>query len=277
MRHPPIHNLASSGLLVWKMHGSAAMARPHIHADLEINIPLEGKPLRYLRAGRIFEVPVGRMVFFWGGIPHQLLAPADRCSGVWMTLPLAMAFQWDLPGKAVRQALAGEVFMESAFADCATPTLRWVEDFKSGEPSRRRVMLLEIESRIRRMLLYRSKSKKPSLQPQNRGEAHLQAITAHLAARYTESVDMKSIASALGLNPRYMMGVFKRMTGMTILEYLHRLRISHARQQLISTDCKIIDVALESGFQSVSAFYAAFQRFGSKDSPRAFRRRNRIS
>lgn len=272
-----IHNQTSGGLQVWRMAGSAAMPRPHLHADFEINILLDGQPLRYLRAGRIFEVPPLRMVFFWGGIPHQLLAPAERCGGVWMTLPLALILQWKLPDPTVRQLLNGEVFMESVNTDNSSASLQWVDDFESGQPVRRRVMLLEIEARIRRMLLQRNSERKPpSLKPQSQGEAHLQAITAWLATHYTESVGMDVIADVLGLNPRYMMGLFKRLTGTTVLEYLHRLRISHAQQMLISTDRKIIDVALESGFDSVSSFYAAFARFGGKNSPGSFRRQHRV-
>jgi len=43
-----------------------------------------------------------------------------------------------------------------------------------------------------------------------------------------------------------------------VWEYLTRLRVSHAQRLLITTDLKVLDIAMESGFASVAPFYAAF-------------------
>ena len=59
---------------------------------------------------------------------------------------------------------------------------------------------------------------------------------------------------------------------MTIRDYLLQYRITHAQRLLLTTDDKVIDVALASGFSSQSSFYAAFVR-QVKTTPQAFRRR----
>jgi hypothetical protein len=43
------------------MRDLSIMGRAHTHADVEINIPMHGGPLRYLHAGRIVEVPAGKI------------------------------------------------------------------------------------------------------------------------------------------------------------------------------------------------------------------------
>jgi len=113
---------------------------------LELNLALEGGPLRYLQRGRIVEIPAGRMALFWGGIPHRLLSPDTAVDGVWLTLPLPRALQWELPGDPVHRLLAGEVWVESESADDPELTRRWVDDFASGDPHRLRVMRLEIDA-----------------------------------------------------------------------------------------------------------------------------------
>jgi len=267
---------AARGLQVWRNREPPVMSMAHLHADLEMNLVLEGEPLRYLQRGRIVEIPAGRMALFWGGIPHQLLSPETAVDGVWVTLPLPWALQWDLPGDPVQGLLAGDVWIESDGADAPELTLRWVDDFASGDPHRLRVMRLEIEARVRRMALNRSgEDPGTTARAGDPGEARLQEITAFLAAHYTESLQVEDIAKAVDLNPRYMMRLFKNSTGLTIWEYLLRLRIAHAQQQLISTESKMIDVAMDCGFDSLSSFYRAFHEYSGKSSPGLFRQQHR--
>ena len=54
------------------------------------------------------------------------------------------------------------------------------------------------------------------------------------------------------------MNLFRKVIGVTIGEYLTRRRLSHAHAMLVSTDAKVATVAFDSGFGSVSRFYAVF-------------------
>jgi transcriptional regulator GlxA family with amidase domain len=53
------------------------------------------------------------------------------------------------------------------------------------------------------------------------------------------------------------------------------MRICHAQRLLITTNEKITDIALESGFGSAAPFYSSFKKFGGGKSPRAFRQEHR--
>jgi hypothetical protein len=48
MAVPETNHEASIGWRVWWMEDLSVMARAHTHADVEINVPLRGGPLRYL-------------------------------------------------------------------------------------------------------------------------------------------------------------------------------------------------------------------------------------
>jgi AraC-like DNA-binding protein len=63
--------------------------------------------------------------------------------------------------------------------------------------------------------------------------------------------------------PRHLSRIFREVVGMSFRDKRAELRLTRARDLLASTNLKIVDVALESGFQSLSLFNLMFaRRFG---------------
>jgi len=62
----------------------------------------------------------------------------------------------------------------------------------------------------------------------------------------------------------------------SVWEYVTRLRVSHAQRLLITTDTKVVDVALESGFASVAPFSQAFRTYANQQRPLAYRRKHHL-
>jgi len=52
------------------------------------------------------------------------------------------------------------------------------------------------------------------------------------------------------------------------------LRVSHAQRLLVTTDARVSDIALESGFGSPAAFYQAFGTYSHGEKPLDYRRRH---
>ena len=93
-----------------------------------------------------------------------------------------------------------------------------------------------------------------------------------VAEHYTESVRVADIAEVAGLHPNYAMNLFRRTCGMTLWQYLTRLRLSHAQRLLLTSDRGVLDIAMDAGFGSQARFYVVFkQAYGV--TPAAFRRR----
>ena len=61
------------------------------------------------------------------------------------------------------------------------------------------------------------------------------------------------------------------MLGRSIKEYLVDIRVIHAKMRLTNTNDKILTVALESGFGSLSSFYEIFHK-NTGVSPARFRK-----
>jgi len=81
---------------------------------------------------------------------------------------------------------------------------------------------------------------------------------------------LKDLAHHAGLSPYHVLRTFQIATGLTPHQYLRRIRLRRAATRLHREPAKIIDIALDSGFEDISNFNRAFRaEFGL--SPRAYR------
>lgn len=90
-------------------------------------------------------------------------------------------------------------------------------------------------------------------------------------ARLGEPITSADIARAVNLSERTMQRRFSQDVGMTWSQVLTRLRMIRALELLALGDLSVIEVAGESGFNSLSAFNRAFLQF-AKCTPTEFRR-----
>ncbi len=73
-------------------------------------------------------------------------------------------------------------------------------------------------------------------------------------------LEFSSLAQRLCCTPRHLGRVFQETVGMSFRDKQTEVRLARARELLATTESKILDVALESGYQSVSLFNAMFKR-----------------
>jgi transcriptional regulator GlxA family with amidase domain len=67
------------------------------------------------------------------------------------------------------------------------------------------------------------------------------------------------------------MSVFKKSTGMTLNDYVNLMRLSYAQALLMQEEANVLQVAMDSGFGSLSAFNKSFRKIAGM-SPTDFRR-----
>lgn len=77
-------------------------------------------------------------------------------------------------------------------------------------------------------------------------------------------MNFEELAQITHCTPRHLSRVFHELVGMSFRDKRAELRLARARELLVNTDSKILDVALESGYKSLSLFNLMFARhFGS--------------
>lgn len=265
---PPLEHF---GLAVWEGN-MQEMRGAHRHVELELNLLTRGA-VTYLFGGRRVRLGAGQLLVFWGALPHALteLEPGTRC--VWLTLPLPLFLRFNLPETLSGPLLHGDALLEPRPNKTDDRRLFgcWLGYAPSGEE--RRILELELEARLRRLALALRRQRAPEA-PHEAHTAPAAALAAFVSEHYQETLTLAAAARAVGLNPTYAAGLFKRTFGMTVLEYLTQHRLAHAQRLLATTDKGVLEVALEAGFGSSSRFYAVFTK-SCGETPKAYRKRVR--
>ena len=93
---------------------------------------------------------------------------------------------------------------------------------------------------------------------------------------YSTGISLKELAITCGKNEKYLGRLFKKELGLSFSEYCNGLRLEKAEKMLARGSRKIIDIAMECGFNNVSYFNRVFKAKHGM-SPQAFSRTLRAS
>lgn len=88
----------------------------------------------------------------------------------------------------------------------------------------------------------------------------VRSVVAYLNAHYPDQVRVADIAGLHKCNADYLSRAFKRTVGFGLVEYLHRVRIDHARRLLLTERFTVGEVGHLVGFQDQSHFGKVFRR-----------------
>lgn len=247
------------------------MKRPDHHNEIELNMLTEGW-VTYFLGGQKVRMEAGHLCVFWAAIPHQVVDFEPDTRYFVATIPLAWFLQCRLPERFNQPLLRGEVISEKLGAR-ARPDQdlfsQWERDLQHADEDIRHVVMLEMEARLRRMVATLPATAPAGAHPKARARAtslqggelsRVERMACLIAQRYVEQLTVTEIGKEVGLHPNYAMVLFKKAFGTTLIEYLTHHRISHAQRLLATTEEKIVEVALKSGFNSISRFNEAFRR-----------------
>jgi AraC-like DNA-binding protein/mannose-6-phosphate isomerase-like protein (cupin superfamily) len=254
------------------------MLRPHWHAQVEVNYVMRGS-IHYRMGDHEISLGAGDMCLFWGGQPHQLDESSHDSLYAGAHLPLVHFFRLRLPAGLAGRLMRGETLLTSA-TDAADHENfpRWFRYVRSGDPARVQHAVDELLLRLERIALepYTLTPLRDSIadggQPSPYSpRSSLARMCDFIAANFLQDIDSADIARAADLHPKYAMNLFKKSTGMTLSKYVNLLRLSHAQAMLMDDRVNVLQVAMESGFGSISAFNKSFRHIAGM-SPSDFRR-----
>lgn len=95
-------------------------------------------------------------------------------------------------------------------------------------------------------------------------------IKKYIREHLVDNITVTDIAEAFHFNPQYLMRIFKKKSGMSIVEYITKTRLEMAQKILLETNLPIQEIANMVGYSD----YAYFTRVFKKEtgcSPRRFR------
>ena len=98
------------------------------------------------------------------------------------------------------------------------------------------------------------------LKPVSEGHRKMQEIMDYIDANIAKDVSLHSVAEKAGMTESTLSRQFSAINGISFKQYIIEKKIQRAVHLLQTTDRKMVDIALESGFDSVSGFYSAFKK-----------------
>ncbi len=103
------------------------------------------------------------------------------------------------------------------------------------------------------------------------GNPTITQVIEYIESNYSEDIALSKLAEISSRTPEYLCSVFKKHTGLTIVNYINNIRLLHASLTLIEDpSAPINEVAISCGFRSPSYFGKLFHsRF--KMTPQQYR------
>ena len=87
-----------------------------------------------------------------------------------------------------------------------------------------------------------------------------QRMQDYITDKLDQDISITDLSKAAGYSPWYSYRLFQSLLHMTPAVYIRRLRLSQSALRLRDEKVKIIDVAYDSGFESVDGYQRAFYK-----------------
>ena len=256
------------------------MPRPDRHDEIEINF-LDRGTLTYLMGGQRVTVQQRRVTAFWAAVPHQIIAYNDVTFYYVVTVPFGWVLQWGMPAHLLAALTQGQIVADTSGPQAEIDRLlfqQWHEDVEGRSSTYREIVTLELRARLLRLADYvkhqielpATATDAPIARQQNNLEK-AESMACFVAHNYTSRIQVKDIAACVGLHPDYAATLFRKTFGTTLNVLITRHRIAHAQRQLVTTNERVVNIAHDSGFDSLSRFNRAFKQVAGV-TPRQYRK-----
>lgn len=101
----------------------------------------------------------------------------------------------------------------------------------------------------------------------------LNKVIDEIEMKLTEEINYKELAKIIGTSSYTLQRIFAFLTGITLTEYIRKRRLSKAGEELLSTNIKIIDLAIKYQYDSPISFSNSFKKMHGI-SPQTLRKNN---
>lgn len=239
----------------------------HWHTALEIIMPIENtyavtmnKVAYSLQVGDILIIPPGEL--------HELYAPP---TGTRMILLFDFTLISNLKGFS---SILPVIAQPRIISKTKSPDLYEAEhkllmniseEYKSNNTLREAAiysMIIHMFVLIGRNLMY-SDNVFPTVRANKQKEyiEKFNMIFDYIDKNYTEDLSLDVVANVAGFSKFHFSRLFKQFTDMSFYDYLNQRRVKAAENLLLDPNLPITEIALQSGFSSISTFNRVFKCF----------------
>ncbi|OCT11598.1 AraC family transcriptional regulator [Paenibacillus pectinilyticus] len=124
------------------------------------------------------------------------------------------------------------------------------------------------------LLLLRNDQRGLSGLTEDSGISRLRPALSYIDEHLTERITVEDVCRILNLSYHYFIKYFKKVMGLSFIDYVNYKRIKKAERLLLTGDLSIMEISYEAGIQNMAQFYKLFKRY-NQCSPKEFKLRLR--
>lgn len=94
-----------------------------------------------------------------------------------------------------------------------------------------------------------------------RDQKIIDEIDSYIRRHLNDPISARDLAQHVHLNAAYLSDMMKHQTGSGCLEYIHRIKLSTAKEMLTTSDMSIGEISLKLGFADQNYFTRLFKRY----------------
>ena len=245
----------------------------HSHYTLELSMILSGKG-EYRVQDRVYPVAPGDMVLFNNTESHGMWNTGDKPL-VNVAVEFEPRFIWANPSYALDQAFLAVFFdrnddfrhkldRSNAIFPAIQRQFREIQmEFEQQLPRHEVIIKAKLLGLLADLLRHYPITNIRTISDM-RHHPGMDRVLVYIADHYNEPLSLETLAGLLHVNESYFCRIFRASNGISPKEYIVKMRIAAAAQQLKSTGADVLDIAQSCGFNSMSNFYSAFKRITGK-------------
>ena len=241
---------------------------PHWHGAYEMIVPIEGNYLVTV-SGQPYELAPGDMFLIPSGEPHSLKAPSRGGRFIFLfefDQILAIKGASYLASCMAKPMLINRSTCPSIYIEEAELFSQICQEYLHDDSLRdisiySRLLTLFLNFGQQRLCAEGSPAmtQLPHSSQRNYAE-RFGAVFSYLDRHFAEDLTLEDVAAVAGFSKFHFSRTFKQLSGCNFYEYLCHRRIKSSEALLMKPDLSISQIALQSGFSSVSTFNRTFKK-----------------
>ncbi len=92
-----------------------------------------------------------------------------------------------------------------------------------------------------------------------------------IKTNYLREIDIEGLAKDLGISRSHLNKLFKESEGVSIVDFIGKVRVNRSQELLENEGLRVIDIAYSVGFNSLSNYYRTFKKY-TNQSPNEYRK-----
>ena len=89
----------------------------------------------------------------------------------------------------------------------------------------------------------------------------IKQVLNYINLHYQDELSLKMLGSMFNVNSTYLGQLFQKETGYLFSDYVNRFKIEKARQMLLNTNLRAIEISKKSGFSDPNYFFKQFKKY----------------